>query len=855
MLDVSLCIPTYRIEGIVVTTTPADWGKTACILCECNCGLEVQVRDRTLTKIRGDKDHPNSQGYTCEKPLRLDKYQNGAHRIDTPLKRMPDGTYHEIDWDTALDEIAAKLLAVKNKHGGDKIFYYGGGGQGNHLGGAHGRAMFHAVGGKYMSNALAQEKTGESWVDRQLYGNHTTGDFDNTEVAIFIGKNPWQSHGIARARPVLREIARDPERTMIVIDPRRSETAEIADYHLQIKPGTDAWCTSAIAATIVQEELHDARWLDEHTTGSDQMLAALRDIDITANARRCGVPEELIRTVARRIATASSAATYEDLGVQQSPNSTLVAYLNKMLWMLTGNFGKSGGMAIHSWVFPIAGTWHPIPGEAGPPTANRARTAVGTRAMKYGATPIRKVFAAAAATRGGRALAGRVGTTTLELFFPSVSVASARRIADALGRPDYESTTPVTKARIVGGLIPSLSITDEILTDHPDRLRAMWVDASNPAHSLPDSRRFAEAMRSLELSVVIDISMTETAQLADYVLPAASQFEKHEVSLFTLHFPHNSFQLRTPLMPPMTGTRTEPAVYCALIDRMDIVDPTVLTDLEGAARVSREAFALAFFATIENRPELAALTPYLLYSTLGATFDEVDRSTALVWGLAHLCAIAHPDAVQRAGFGEPGFSQGERLFEAIRSNKEGVMFSVDRYEDAWKYIQNADGKIHTAIPELLTELALIDGVDPSYTTEEFPFVLSAGERRAFTANVIIRNPEWRRRDSGGALRLCESDARDLGITTGDTVRLVTESGEALTPVEISDRMQPGHISIPNGMGVTYPTADGISTVGVSPNTLTTGSRRDKFFGSPWHKTVPARIEALTPVATARETTK
>lgn len=826
------------------STEATDWGKTACILCECNCGLEIQVADRTLTKIRGDKAHPNSQGYTCEKPLRLDKYQNGAHRIDTPLKRMPDGTYQEIDWDTALDEIAAKLLAVKNTYGGDKIFYYGGGGQGNHLGGAHGRAMFHAVGGKYMSNALAQEKTGESWVDRQLYGNHTSGDFENTEVAIFIGKNPWQSHGVARARPVLREIARDPERAMIVIDPRRSETAEIADYHLQIKPGTDAWCTSAIAATIVQEGLHDQRWLDEHTSGSDQLLAALRRVDITANARRCGVSEELVRTVARRIASASSAATYEDLGVQQSPNSTLVAYLNKMLWILTGNFGKPGGMAIHSWVFPIAGTWHPIPAETGPPKADRLRRQVGTAAMKFGAVPMRRLFARAASNRTGRSAAGRISTGTLDVFFPSVSVESARRIANAIGRPDFESTTPVTKARIVGGLIPSLSIVDEILTDHPDRLRAMWVDASNPAHSLPDSERFRAAMRSLKLSVVIDISMTETAQNADYVLPAASQFEKHEVSLFTLHFPHNTFQLRAPLMTPMAGTRSEPTVYCALIDRMNVVDPSILSDLRAAARVSRESFALAFFATIENRPELAGLTPYLLYSTLGSTFDEADRSTALVWGLAHLCAIAHPDAVQRAGFGKPGFGQGERLFAAIVDRKEGVMFAVDRYEDAWKYIQKSDGRIHAAIPELLDELTRLGGVDPSYTTDEFPFVLSAGERRAFTANVIIRNPEWRRRDAGGALRLCASDADALGIATGDMVRLVTETGAATTAVEISDRMQPGHISIPNGMGVTYPTADGTETVGVSPNMLTTGSRRDKYFGSPWHKTVPARIEKI-----------
>lgn len=305
-------------------TTPVDqapeWSKTACILCEYNCGLEVQVKGRSLAKIRGDKDHPGSAGYTCEKPLRLDKYQNGR-RLDSPLRRRPDGTYEEISWEVALDEIAERLQEVRREHGGDKIFFYGGGGQGNHLGGSYGRALFHAVGARHMSNALAQEKTGEIWVDQMLYGNHTSGDFENTEVAIFIGKNPWQSHGIAKARPVLKELARDPARAIIVIDPRRSETAAMADFHLQIKPGTDAWCVSAIIATLVQEDLHNVGWLAEHTTGSEAVVTALRAINIARNAEVCGVPEELIRAAARRIGAASS----EQRGDLRGPRRPAVA--------------------------------------------------------------------------------------------------------------------------------------------------------------------------------------------------------------------------------------------------------------------------------------------------------------------------------------------------------------------------------------------------------------------------------------------------------------------------------------------------------------------------------------------------
>ena len=184
-----------------------SWEKTACILCECNCGLEVQIGgegNRHFTRIRGDKAHPSSKGYACEKPHRLDYYQNGPDRITSPLRRRDDGTFEAIDWDTAIREVAARLSAVRDAHGGETIFYYGGGGQGNHLPGAYSTATRRVLGSRYRSSALAQEKTGEFWVGGRLMGNMTRADFEHCEVALFIGKNPWQSHGIPRARVTLK---------------------------------------------------------------------------------------------------------------------------------------------------------------------------------------------------------------------------------------------------------------------------------------------------------------------------------------------------------------------------------------------------------------------------------------------------------------------------------------------------------------------------------------------------------------------------------------------------------------------------------------------------------------------------
>src|SRR4029077_16340478 len=123
---------------------------------------------------------------------------------------------------------------------------------------------------------------------------------------------------------------------------------------------------------------------------------------------------------------------------------------------------------------------------------------------------------------------------------------------------------PVVGARIISGLVRCIVAAEEILTDHPDRYRAMLVESGNPAHSLADSQRMREALSSLELLVVIDVAMTETARLADYVLPVPSQFEKWEATFFNFDFPRNVFQLRRPLLEPLAGTMGEPEIHARL---------------------------------------------------------------------------------------------------------------------------------------------------------------------------------------------------------------------------------------------------------------------------------------------------
>ncbi len=749
------------------------WQPTACILCSQNCGIEVQRDGRKLARFRGDRAHPMSQGYTCEKALRLDFYQNGKDRLTSPLRRRPDGTFEAIDWDTAIREVAARLAAVRDRHGGETIFYYGGGSQGNHLGGAYARATRAALGSIFTSNALAQEKTGEFWVDGQLFGRprcHTSGDFEHAEVAIFVGKNPWQSHGFPRARVALKALSTDPERALIVLDPRRTETAELADFHLQVRPGTDAFCLSALLGVLVQEDLVDHAFLEGRTTSYDAVREAFAAIPVADYCARAGVAEALVRAAARRIAHAKSVATFEDLGVQQAPHSTLCSYLEKLVYLLTGNFAKPGTMNIHTRMASLAG---------------------------------------GAGSQSGR-------------------------------------TSPVGGHRIITGLIPANVIPDEILTDHPRRFRAMIVESANPAHSLADSQRMREALAALDTVVVIDVAMTETARLAHYVLPASSQYEKWEATFFNLEFPRNVFQLRAPILDPLPGTLPEPEIHRRLVYALGAVKDADLTYLHAAAaRIpteGRDAFADAFFQVTAANPSLLPLAPILLYETLGPTLPDGAAAAALLWGAAHRCAMSYADSLRRAGFSGEVRELGEQLFDALLTHRSGITFTVDEYEETWKRLDTKDKRVHLAIPELLAELRTLAAEDPSKRDPEFPFILAAGERRSGTANTIFRDPAWRKKPADAALRLSPSDAARLGISAGGRARVTTRRASVVVAVEITDTLQAGHASLPNGLGVSYGEDDSAAQ-GVAPNELTASADRDWLAGTPWHKHVPARIEA------------
>ena len=352
------------------------------------------------------------------------------------------------------------------------------------------------------------------------------------------------------------------------------------------------------------------------------------------------------------------------------------------------------------------------------------------------------------------------------------------------------------------------------------------------------------AIEALDFVVVVDVAMTETARLADYVLPVATQFEKAEATFFNFEFPHNYFHLRHPLFEAPVGLFSEAELHARVVEELGEMPTAAVAQLRAAWQESRQTFRDLFFKLAGSDPKFLSLSPVVLYRAIGDLLPHGLAEGATVWALAQLAVQRSPDSIRRAGFKGEGPALGDSLFDGILEGKRGVVFATDEWEESWRRVRYEGNRLQLSVPELFGELDGLADLNVPGGTAEYPFVLSAGERRSFTANTIVRNPEWRRKDVTGALRIHPDGARGLKLSDGDRARLTTRRASVEVDVEISDRMLPGHVSLPNGMGLDYPAGESRLATGAAPNDLTASEDRDWVAGTPFHKHTPARIEAI-----------
>jgi anaerobic selenocysteine-containing dehydrogenase len=743
----------------------ATWHKTGCILCAQNCGLEILVENDRMVKVRPDKENPRSQGYACRKGLNVIYHQYPADRLTAPLKRKGNG-FESISWDQAIAEIADKLKELVGRHGPRCMAYMGASGQGGHAEAAFGVSLLRAMGSQYLYSSAGQEFSGLFWVAGRMFGRqyYMNGpDEHNAEMLVAWGWNGMQSHQMPRAPLVLKAFSKDPNRLLVAIDPRRSETATIADIHLAVRPGSDALLIKAMIAILVAEGWEKHTYIKEHVAGWDTIRPWFEKFDVRAALEVCELDYDQVHGLCRLMATRRW-AFHPDLGIFMGRRTTLNSYLMNVLGAVCGIFGVAGGNIIPGMVMPMGSHAD----ERNPKT---------WRTLTTGLPPA------------------------------------------------------------AAGSFPPGAMPEEILSEHPERLRAVLVSVCNPLRAYPDTTAFEKAFGRLDLLVVNDIVMSETARLAHYVLPCRTFYESWDTTFFPMTFPEVFMQLRRPLVSPPPQCLEASQIFTRLADRLGLIPP-IPDDLRAAADGDRMAFGVKLMTWAAQEPKALKAMPFVLGQSLGLAWDSAAK--AALWGMLMTAPGAFHANAARAGFA-PGPDLGDRVFQALLDTPQGLWVGkVDPAENL-KLLRTPSGKIEVLIPELAEETQALDAKGEAEALRlpaTYPMILNAGRHTKHNANTLMRNPAWNEGRRACTVAVHADDAQALGLTDGQQVKVTTEAGSEKGELEVSDQVRPGTVLIPHGFGLQY----GETVYGINVNRLTKNTHRDPI-GTPLHRFVPCRIEA------------
>jgi anaerobic selenocysteine-containing dehydrogenase len=320
-----------------------------CHLCEAMCGVVVETRDGHITSIKGDEQDPFSRGHICPKALGLKDVHEDPNRLRHPVKRTADG-WVEVSWREAFRDIAARLVALQREHGKNAVATYFGNPQVHSysalLGGA---TLARSLRSIHRYSATSVDQLPHHFASLQLFGHQLLlpiPDVDRTQFLLVIGGNPLVSNGSLMTAPDLARRLKDLRKRhgqLVVVDPRRTETAEVADQHLFIKPGTDAWLLLALLQVIFDEKLNTLDHLSSVTTGLDELKALVAPFTPEVAAKHTQIDTHQIRELARRFARAESAVCYGRMGVSTQEFGALCQWLIQALNIVTGNLDRPGG--------------------------------------------------------------------------------------------------------------------------------------------------------------------------------------------------------------------------------------------------------------------------------------------------------------------------------------------------------------------------------------------------------------------------------------------------------------------------------------------------------------------------------
>ncbi|MEE1669585.1 molybdopterin oxidoreductase family protein [Streptomyces sp. WAC07094] len=734
-----------------------------CPLCEATCGLTLTVEDDRVTGARGDRDDVFSRGFICPKGASFGAADSDPDRLRTPLVRR-GGELREATWDEAFDAVAAGLRPVVERYGPHAV------------GVVLGNPNVHTVAGAlYPTVLLAGLRTRSlftaSTLDQMpkhvssglLYGDANAvpvPDLDRTDHLLLIGANPLESNGslcTAPDFPGKLKGLRARGGTLTVIDPRRTRTARLADRHVAVRPGTDALLLAAMTHVLFEEDLVDLGHLAPYVQGVDDVAAAVRDFTPEAAAGACDVGADTIRTLARELAAAPTAAVYGRIGSCTVPHGTLASWLVDVLNVLTGNLDRPGGA-----LFPLSATDR-TPRPAGP----------------------------------GRGF--------------------------ALGRWNSRvSRHPEAK-----GELPISALAEEIdtATDDGSPIRAVIAVAANPVLSAPDGDRLDKALGSLDFMVVVDPYLNETSRHAHVLLPPPppSRAPHFDFAFNTLAV-RNQVRYTRAAVPLEPGRMAETEILARLVLAAtgmhgadpEAVDAMVVDQTLGKAVTEahspvhgRDPRELAGLLTGDNGPErrldmMLRLGPY--GDGFGARTD----------GLSLERLLAHPHGID---------------LRPLRSRLPQPLKTVSgKVELLPRPIADDLPRLKRALGERADGLVLV------------------GRRHLRSNNSWLHNvPALTGGSNRCTLHIHPSDAERLGLVDGARVRVKGAGGAVTVPVEFTEGIRPGVVSLPHGWGHDRPgtrMSHASLDPGVNVNQLLDGSLLDPLSGNAVLNGVPVELAPL-----------
>ncbi len=323
---------------------------TYCRICEPNCGLKATVVDGKLTKVTGNKNHIISKGYICARGLATLDIHHDPDRIKYPMKQE-NGEFKRVDWDSALKDIGKRLKDIREKYGNNAIaMYFGNPIAFDYAFTAYMPFGVNALKSRNIFSAGSQDCNNKFIASQQVYGSsliHPVPDIDNMDFFIIWGSNPTISKmsfiSLANPEKRLKAIEKRGGR-VIIIDPRKTETAQLLGEHIFIKPDTDIFLMMAMLDTIFTENLYDKGVVSKHTRGFEELKNMVSDYPAEKASEITGIDKEVIQTLARDFANAGNAGIHASIGINHGTFGTLGYWLVHCLNAVTGRIDKKGSM-------------------------------------------------------------------------------------------------------------------------------------------------------------------------------------------------------------------------------------------------------------------------------------------------------------------------------------------------------------------------------------------------------------------------------------------------------------------------------------------------------------------------------